>query len=182
MNWYTTSQTNPADSNYLNLAKNPEQNKIELQRIVGEAAKRAGYNIGPVYHGSPNLEFKEFDPKLIGSKNDRGYLGRGFYFSSNKESASTYGTDLSISPRAFFLKIINPQKGSWSSGVGYMSAQEYNPKYQDGAFWKHEDGSVEFVVEKPNQIKLADPITYDNSGNIIPIEQRFQSSNQDIRY
>lgn len=33
-----------------------------------------------------------------------------------------------------------------------------------------------------NQLKLADPVTYDNDGNIIPLEERFKEGNRDIRY
>lgn len=40
----------------------------------------------------------------------------------------------------------------------------------------------EYVVKDPSQIKSADPITRDDSGRIIPIEERFQSTEKDIRY
>jgi hypothetical protein len=39
----------------------------------------------------------------------------------------------------------------------------------------------EYAVFSPSQIKSADPVCYDN-GNIIPLSQRFDSSNNDIRY
>jgi len=38
------------------------------------------------------------------------------------------------------------------------------------------------IVFDPSQIKSADPITRDDSGNIIPLSQRFQSTSPDIRY
>ena len=34
----------------------------------------------------------------------------------------------------------------------------------------------------PEQIKSADPVTYDNDGNIIPLSDRFNESKKDIRY
>ena len=40
----------------------------------------------------------------------------------------------------------------------------------------------EIVVAHPENIKLADPITYDDQGNVIPISQRFNMSTPDIRY
>jgi len=40
----------------------------------------------------------------------------------------------------------------------------------------------EIVVAHPENIKLADPITYDDQGNVIPISQRFDISTPDIRY
>ena len=40
----------------------------------------------------------------------------------------------------------------------------------------------EIVVRNPNQIKSADPVTYNDNGNIIPLSSRFDSSKDDIRY
>jgi len=39
-----------------------------------------------------------------------------------------------------------------------------------------------YVVFEPNQIKSADPVTYDEQGNVIPLSQRFDLSSNDIRY
>jgi len=41
--------------------------------------------------------------------------------------------------------------------------------------------AVAYVAE-PSQIKSADPVTYDSSGNVIPLSQRFQPESPDIRY
>lgn len=43
-----------------------------------------------VYHGSSN-EFRTFDPDMIGSANDFGFYGRGFYFSPKETYAQGYG-------------------------------------------------------------------------------------------
>ena len=50
----------------------------------------------------------------------------------------------------------------------------------DGAI-QSEDGD-EAVVFDSSQIKSADPITYDDNGNVIPLSERFNSDNPDIRY
>jgi hypothetical protein len=39
-----------------------------------------------------------------------------------------------------------------------------------------------YAVKNTNQIKSSDFITRDDEGNIIPLSQRFDSSNDDIRY
>ena len=44
------------------------------------------------------------------------------------------------------------------------------------------EGDTHVIVFDPNQIKSADPITYDDAGNIIPLSERFQSGSDDIRY
>lgn len=41
---------------------------------------------------------------------------------------------------------------------------------------------METVVFKPEQIKSADPVTYDDNGNVIALSERFDSSRKDIRY
>jgi hypothetical protein len=38
------------------------------------------------------------------------------------------------------------------------------------------------VPVSPSQIKSADPVTYDDAGNVIPLSQRFQSTSPDIRF
>ena len=44
------------------------------------------------------------------------------------------------------------------------------------------NGSVQYVAFKPSQIKSADPVTYDDQGNVIPLSQRFNPENEDIRF
>lgn len=44
------------------------------------------------------------------------------------------------------------------------------------------DKSGVFTVLRPQQIKSADPVTYDDNGNVIPPSQRFDLAKPDIRY
>ena len=44
------------------------------------------------------------------------------------------------------------------------------------------DGSFVFTTPKPSNIKSADPITYDDAGNVIPLSQRFNPETPDIRF
>ena len=39
-----------------------------------------------------------------------------------------------------------------------------------------------YVIRSSEQVKSADPITYDNDGNVIPLTERFDSGNRDIRW
>lgn len=50
----------------------------------------------------------------------------------------------------------------------------------DGAIQSEEGDEVVAFYE--NQIKSADPITYDDEGNVIPLDERFNSKERDIRY
>lgn len=42
--------------------------------------------------------------------------------------------------------------------------------------------STDYLFKDPSQAKSADPITYDDNGNVIPLSERFNSENDDIRY
>ena len=42
--------------------------------------------------------------------------------------------------------------------------------------------SNHYAVFEPSQIKSADPVTYDDAGNVIPLSQRFQPESADIRF
>lgn len=41
---------------------------------------------------------------------------------------------------------------------------------------------TDYVAYSPSQIKSADPVTYDDNGNVIPLSQRFNPENEDIRF
>lgn len=58
----------------------------------------------PVYHGTNNGEFYEFDKKLAGSSNDAGWYGKGFYFAFRKGEAEYYGKRI----LECYLNIKNP--------------------------------------------------------------------------
>lgn len=44
------------------------------------------------------------------------------------------------------------------------------------------DRGISIVVKDSAQIKSADPVTYDDSGKVIPLSERFNPENKDIRY
>lgn len=39
-----------------------------------------------------------------------------------------------------------------------------------------------FIVFSPEQVKSADPVTYDDNGKVIPLSQRFNTKNEDTRF
>lgn len=63
----------------------------------------------------------------------------------------------------------------WALDNGYTSVvmkniYDYGPKGDN------------YVFFNSNQLKSADPVTYDDSGNVIPLSERFNWENEDIRY
>lgn len=47
---------------------------------------------------------------------------------------------------------------------------------------KVEDRGVSIIVKDSAQVKSADPVTYDDNGNVIPLSERFNSGKKDIRF
>ena len=129
-----------------------------------------------VYHGSKS-KFTTFDK---GRQKD-GWLGRGFYFTPNKNVAKGFGKSVSHS----FINIKHPfeVKGQSPSDV----ITEVNQKYggalgdqiqdilfnngYDGVIFNHWDTGVILSTFEPNQIKSAT----DNTG-------AFSKENDDIRF
>ena len=44
------------------------------------------------------------------------------------------------------------------------------------------DHNNQYLVFDSNQVKSSEPVTYDDNGNIIPLSERFNTENNDIRY
>ena len=180
--------TPAADARYLELAKDPEKNGAQLQAMVDQAAKAAGYNVGPVYHGT-NSEFNEFRQNGLN------------WFSTDKTDAEDYDhtrivnaylklektADLD-SPKVKRLLKENgfedddlytlSQEGALARSVlvdaGYDSAKTYRGDIGDDVY--------HFASLMDGQIKASDPITRDDSGSIIPLSARFNEQSEDIRY
>ena len=71
------------DAEYLNLAKNPEENEARLRQLVEEAARNAGYNSPKLYHGTKMFGFT----KVKTSGVEKGVEWSPF-FAANKEDIS----------------------------------------------------------------------------------------------
>jgi len=211
------------------------------QEMVNSAAEKAGYSIGPVYHGSPVAGFNTFDVGEI-AKHDTDTNVKGFFFSTSREGAEGFAKfpprrpntpDGQDETRSFFLfpsmvitrgqaEFIIASGDQLSPGTvvefteGYDLTPEYieeynaNKEVKIGPWTIKEDGEDDvglysdsighitgsdtlestfglidagvFVATDPATIKLSDLVTYDDSGLPIPLSERFNLSNPDIRY
>jgi hypothetical protein len=69
---------------------------------------------------------------------------------------------------------------------------DYDMSQYDGIIDKHvyetigqsgmDENTIHYIVFNPKNIKSADPVTYDAKGNVIPLSERFNKDNNDIRY
>ncbi|MBR2747804.1 MAG: hypothetical protein IKD95_05595, partial [Bacteroidales bacterium] len=182
------------DAEYMDAVESGDMEKA--QRMVREAAAATMPESvvldrddlpKKVLHGT-NSEFNIFDERKIGSGTDAGWLGRGFYFYGNApEYASQYGKRII----GAYLNIENPyfasvedmdrlaEANSREASVEFR--QELEDEGYDGVFYNG-DLNEEWVAFYPNQIKSADPVTYDDLGNIVPLSNRFNPESNDIRF
>ena len=70
---------------------------------------------------------------------------------------------------------------AWSALRDVFAAYGY-----DGIQYKNEyegdKNSYSYIALNPSDVKLADPVTYDDAGNVIPLSERFNHGSADIRY
>lgn len=66
---------------------------------------------------------------------------------------------------------------------GYDGVVFKNMIDMGGAVWDVEPNPADYIIVafKPENVKSADPVTYDDKGNVIPLSERFSDS-KDIRY
>lgn len=162
-----------------------------MQEMVDEAAQKAGYTY-KAYHRTENA-FTVFDR----SKARRSMDIQGFYFSADPYAEMEYGSvrydtylkmtkpyivDSREAQRAIPFDMRNEKAGvvarEWLQEHGY-----------DGVIRKAEYFGAEadeYIVFEPSQIKSADPMTFEDDeygeGEVIPLSERFNESNDDIRY
>ena len=185
------------------------------QRMVDEAAKKAGYTTNG-YHGS-HADFTVVDGFLWTTR-DR--LVAQYYYGRNpnainrinRRKAKGFTPNDIHGVYSLYYKLGNnlciyADGASW--GELPVTEDEYPGVYADEgtgdittnamAEWAERHGydSITFVdvydggnspttvdvIFNPNRdAKSADPVTYDDNGNVIPLSERFNAKNDDIRY
>jgi hypothetical protein len=191
----------------------------EAQRLVDEAARKAGYAIGPVYHGT-NDAFPFTIPK--------GHRGVAAHMTFDKELAEPWAKD--AANRENDIRLEEAEGGAYEPSEPvlrkwYAKGEIFDQLNElhldrvkqgsiplDKSEWNHadyelfersdvqkaikdagfagymdregygDDWGKSIAIFDPNNIKSADPATYDDNGKLIPLSQRFDTSKQDIRY
>lgn len=142
-----------------------------INRLVKIKAISNGYSIGPVYHGTDE-EFNYFDISKV-SPMLRDENNMHFYFAFKKSDAQSPKSGYSKPKRVIKAYIRGTVQGSYPGEEDILSPS--NADYV-------RMGNFRISVKYPEQIKYADPITYDNSGKVIPLSKRFDSKKKDMRF
>lgn len=184
------------DTSYMEAVKRGDMKTA--QKMVDEAAKKAGYTI-KAYHGT-SADFTVFDKDYLGSST-RGGAGTqyGFFFAEEESHAEYWAENASYNNGgnsrviSSYLQLQNPlvyDDSDFNDG-GLTLSEKIEEAYYDGNdgiivenVLDDDSGETRtmYVVFDPEKIKSSDPVTYDDSGNVIPLSERFNPKNDDIRY
>lgn len=174
---------NMIDAEYLEAVANGDMEKA--QRMVDEAAKKAGGIF--VYQGVGNggeIVGNVFNKDTIG-KSGSDLSKQGYFFTKSKEVADNYARVSKGKTKEFFIFPKNTLEAD--QFFNFDPSRHFNTGGDSVLFknvtdvWGPSDNYMVGVGHE-NQIKSADPITYDDAGNVIPLSQRFQPSSPDIRF
>lgn len=189
------------DKEYLSAVNNADLKTA--QRLVDEVAQKSGYTI-KAYHGTLAENFTEFKKSFIGSRFS--FDEKGFFFIDRKSIAEDYArSEFDSSKKGHvletYLKVDKPllvdSQYAFKEGLGKIFRdndaidvwdnysdfllEEADKKGADGIII--DDGlSKMIVVFDSNQIKSSETVTYDDKGNVIPLSERFNNQQNDIRY
>lgn len=94
------------------------------------------------------------------------------------ETIRSFSTNEELSEEKYYNNDYSQLKEYAQNFVDELTANGY-----DGMILHDtEFGGFSYVAFNSNQIKSADAITYDNNGEVIPLSERFNSNQEDIRY
>lgn len=187
-----------------------EENALaERQRAMEETAEKAfaksevrdeNGKLLPVYHATDE-SFTRFRKNKLGSftkdvaSDDSMFATAkmGFWF-NEKDLRERTAQSKSIKA---YLNIENPYETSLYELANLLESSEgntpgkkaenlrrelQNQGYDGLAVQDDEFGGKSYVAFEPNQIKSAEPVTYNNSGKEIPLSKRFNKNKEDIRF
>ena len=175
------------------------------QRMVDEAARAAGYDLH-LYHGSKSgggfTVFKDWQyftaNKSYAERYTQRDSGKGMYSAYVKsermfDTRNTDDRELFEQYRREYGMGDLQESGlpDWTDGYDLSDIIEENDLDYDGIVLDEGGDLVNgkpvsrgesYVIRNSEQIKSADPVTYDDDGKVIPLSQRFDTKKKDIRY
>lgn len=172
------------------------------QMMVDEAASKAGYT-ELYYHGAKNgggfTVFRDWSYFTENKQYAERYARNGSLYKTYVKMENPFDTRRA-KDRALFAdmrqeyglsEIQDSGLPDWTDGYDISDYIDENELGYDGIILdeggdlvdgKPVSRGLSYVIRKSEQIKSADPVTHDDNGNIIPLSERFNAENKDIRY
>lgn len=166
------------------------------QAILDKVAKAAGYRY-KAYHGTPDGGFTVFD---------NSHRFGEIYFTDNEYIANSYKNNYAgENPTVYssYLRMPNPlrydaKRKSYNELANEGKIESLVSKarengnggviikniYDAPSGWSKDPANLgtDYLVLGPSNIKSADPFTFDDNGNLIPLSERFNTESDDIRF
>lgn len=196
------------DADYLGAVNRGD--KEAAQRMVEEAAKEAGYTVKG-YHGTRSkfTTFRTESSMAVGGKvpiflsadmdTASSYGGNVMPLYVKADNLFTFdGGGMAANNMVIGNKLTKEQiaiiEEAWGYKLDHVTTDQVayairkEGKYDGVKFTWVKDSYYDnhmttvYAVFDGNQVKSADPVTYDDSGDVIPLSERFNAENNDIRY
>jgi hypothetical protein len=183
-------------------ADNPYMAAVEAddmetaQRMVGEKANANGYTV-TAYKGMLSNDWRTGKKITVLKSANGDWAG---FFSSDEQVGKGFEKAYGTMGAAATVKAYLDMSGAATVDAKGGKAREFqfdnvNPSTRRndmldlinnsprGVIVENTgDEATVYVPKSSSQVKLADPVTYDDQKKPIPLEKRFDSSNPDIRY
>jgi hypothetical protein len=172
------------DQDYMKAVQSGDRARMaELVEQAAEAAMPASVvrdksgRLLKTYHHTGN-SFTVFDRNMArtGTEMD------GFFFAPDPDSTSEYGSNMITAYLNITKLAMDPKLDRKFNDSGTLLREKLAYQGYDGVA-RTENGEIyEYMTFDPEQIKSADPVVYDDRGRVVPLSERFNFHNPDIRY
>jgi hypothetical protein len=197
---YSISEDTDAD--YMSAVENGDTETAQM--MVDEAAKNAGYT-RTLYHGTAS-KFNVFGFGRTGIFTTDNYdmaktYGDNVISLYGKEGANVLTIDAQESPHYAIrvskdvldfseYPLIGAKETYSTNDISLIAFREgYDVVVINNVYDNYNAASgnknglgTDVVYKDPEQVKSSEAITYDDEGNVIPLSQRFNTANEDMRY
>ena len=172
------------DQDYMKAVRSGDRARMaDLVEQAAEAAMPASVvrdksgRLLKTYHHTGN-RFTVFDRNMArtGTEMD------GFFFAPDPDSTSEYGSNVITAYLNITKLAMDPKLDRKFNDSGTLLREKLAYQGYDGMA-RTENGEIyEYMTFDPEQIKSADPVVYDDRGRVVPLSERFNFRNPDIRY
>ena len=172
------------DQDYMKAVRSGDRTRMaELVEQAAEAGMPASVvrdksgRLLNTYHHTGN-RFTVFDRNMArtGTEMD------GFFFAPDPDSTSEYGSNMITAYLNITKLAMDPKLDRKFNDSGTLLREKLAYQGYDGMA-RTENGEIyEYMTFDPEQIKSADPVVYDDRGRVVPLSERFNFRNPDIRY
>ena len=191
------------DADYMSAVERGDTETAQM--MVDEAAKNAGYT-RTLYHGTAS-KFNVFGFGRTGIFTTDNFdmaktYGNNVMSLYGKEGANVLHIDAKESPHWAIevskdvldfseYPLMRGKERYSTNDISLIAFREgYDVVVIDNVYDNYSAASgntenglgTDVIYKDSNQVKSSEPVTYDDNGNVIPLSQRFNAENEDIRY